>query len=161
MIGNQDIRTRITRLVKSQQLHHCLLFEGAKGVGKHLHAIWLAKLINCTGEGVSPCNSCWSCETIDRGEHPDVFLVGYDPTKTAKIISVKQARDVISRIQTHPFRARKRVVIIDPAEAMRVETANAFLKTFEEPPSSTMFVLICSAAFKCQQTTSIVSSVCH
>ena len=70
-----------------------------------------------------------------------VVFVGYDPG--SKVISVQQARTLISNIQVHPSRARKRVVIIDPANATRIEAANALLKTFEEPPSSTMFILVC------------------
>ena len=150
MIGNKDIRDRLLRLSNSGQLHHCLLFEGPSGVGKHLHALWLAKLINCLAEpdvrSKGPCGTCWSCRMIDKGDHGDIVVVGYDPEKIAKVISVKQARTLISNIQVHPARARKRVVIIDPAEAMRIEAANALLKTLEEPPSSTMFVLICDFA---------------
>ena len=150
MIGNKDIRDRLLRLSNSGQLHHCLLFEGPSGVGKHLHALWLAKLINCLAEpeirSEGPCGTCWSCRMIEKGDHGDIVVVGYDPEKTAKVISVKQARTLISKIQVHPARARKRVVIIDPAEAMRIEAANALLKTLEEPPSSTMFVLICDFA---------------
>ena len=147
LIGNHNIRSRLQRLVESDALHHCLLFEGPKGVGKHQHALWLAKIINCTEElSAPPCNRCWSCRMIDRLEHPDVRTISYDPQKTTKIISVRQARELILEIQVHPFRAKKRVVIIDPADAMRVEAANALLKTLEEPPTSTMFVLICDFA---------------
>ena len=148
MIGNKDIRERLIRLSKTDTLHHCLLFEGPSGVGKLLHAFWLAKLINCTGDATEegPCEQCWSCRTIESRENADVVTISYDPEKKTKMISVRQARELIGNIQVHPFRAKKRIVIIDPAEAMRVETANALLKTFEEPPSSTMFVLICDFA---------------
>jgi len=150
LIGNHSIRSRLQRLVKTESLHHCLLFEGPKGIGKYVHALWLAKIINCTeaqdGDENFPCNRCWSCRMIDRMEHPDIRTIGYDPQKATKIISVRQARELILEIQVHPFRAKKRVVIIEPADAMRVEAANALLKTLEEPPTSTMFILICDFA---------------
>ena len=148
MIGNKDIRERLIRLSKTDQLHHCLLFEGPSGVGKLQHAFWLAKLVNCTGQPTEsgPCENCWSCRTIENRENADVVTISYDPEKKTKMISVRQARELIASIQVHPFRAKKRIVIIDPADAMRIETANALLKTFEEPPSSTMFVLICDFA---------------
>ena len=144
LLGNEILRERLQRLVKSQRLHHCLLFEGPAGLGKSKTALWLAKLINCD-EGTA-CNHCWSCRTIEKEEHPDIIQIGLDPKKTAPIISVRQARELIKKIQVHPYRAKRRVVIIEPAEAMRIETANALLKTLEEPPSSTIFVLICSSA---------------
>jgi DNA polymerase-3 subunit delta' len=72
--------------------------------------------------------------------------MGLDPQRTAPIISVRQARGLISKLALRPYRARHRFVIIDPADAMRAETANALLKTFEEPPRDTGFMLICESA---------------
>ncbi|MEC7987331.1 MAG: DNA polymerase III subunit delta' [Myxococcota bacterium] len=144
LLGNEILRERLKRLAKTQRLHHCLLFEGPSGVGKSQTARWLAKLLNC--EKGTVCNNCWSCRTIEQDEHPDILNIGLDPQRTAPIISVRQARELIKKIQVHPYRAKQRVVILNPAEAMRIETANAMLKTLEEPPSSTTFILICSAA---------------
>jgi len=74
-----------------------------------------------------------------------VLTVGLDASKTASIISVAQARSVISQLTVKPFHARKRFVIIDPADAMTPEAANALLKTFEDPPELTHFILITGA----------------
>ena len=146
-IGNERARGQLRRLVESDRLHPCLLWEGAQGVGKATTALWLAMLANCESEDMParPCGQCWSCRQIPKGQHPDIIHVGLDPSKAAPIISVAQAREVISQLTVKPFHARRRFVIIDPADAMTPEAANALLKTFEDPPSQTHFILVTSA----------------
>lgn len=146
-IGNERARDQLQRLVETDRLHPCLLWEGAEGVGKATTALWLAMLSNCESDEQTarPCGRCWSCRQIPKGQHPDVLHVGLDPSKTAPIISVAQARDVISQLTVKPFHARRRFVIIDPADAMTAEAANALLKTFEDPPAQTHFILVTSA----------------
>ncbi len=151
LLGNEALRSRLVSMSESGRLHHCLLFEGPAGVGKSATALWLAQTINCTGPSMfgprsEPCGSCWSCRAIREGQHPDVLVVGLDPERTAPIISVRQAREIISGMALRPYSARRRFVIIDPAEAMGNQTANALLKTFEEPPRDTSFVLVCPSA---------------
>lgn len=147
------MRRRLLRRADNNELHHCLLFEGPAGLGKHASALWLAKATNCQASnplagagGGRPCGQCWSCRAVDQDQHPDVIRVGLDPERTAPIISVRQARELISKLTLRPYNAKRRFVIIDPADAMRAETANALLKTFEEPPRDTGFVLVCESA---------------
>ncbi len=141
--GNEGVRARLADLAQRDHLHPCLLFEGPPGLGKAAAARWLAAVINCAVEGArAPCQRCWSCKRIAEGNHPDVIEVGLDADKAAAIISVKQARDLISSLGLRPFHARRRFVIIDPADAMNGAAANALLKTFEEPPTDTGFVLV-------------------
>jgi DNA polymerase-3 subunit delta' len=146
-VGNQMTRNRLHKLVEIDRLHACLLFEGPRSVGKATTALWLAALANCEAEDTSarPCGGCWTCRQIPKGQHPDIIQIGLDPSKTAPIISVAQARAVISQLTVKPFHARRRFVIIDPADSMTAEAANALLKTFEDPPSQTHFVLVSSA----------------
>jgi len=146
--GNEAVRRRLVSLARAGRLHHCLIFEGPGGVGKAASARWLAMLVNCDGppelgeERSAPCGSCWSCRQVARGQHPDVIHVGLDPEKATPIISVGQARTLLGQLTLHPFHARLRFVILDPADAMNPEAANALLKTFEEPPSQTIFILV-------------------
>jgi DNA polymerase III subunit delta' len=147
-MGNATVRARLTELGREGRVHGCLLFEGPKGVGKALTARWLAQVWNCELRGIEPCGACWSCRQITKGSHPDVLAVGIDPERRNPIISVDQARTIISELQIKPFHARRRVVILDPADAMNPQAANALLKTFEEPKSDTGFVLITSAVSK-------------
>ncbi|MFT5681333.1 MAG: DNA polymerase-3 subunit delta' [Myxococcota bacterium] len=151
LLGNEVLRSKLAGMSEANRLHHCLLFEGPDGVGKSATALWLAQLINCTapsmfGPRTEPCGACWSCRAITDGQHPDIIVVGLDPERTAPIISVRQARDVISKMSLRPYSAKRRMVIIDPADAMGTQSANALLKTFEEPPRDTGFILVCPSA---------------
>jgi len=142
LLGNGDLRARLVDLGEQGRLHHCLLFEGPEGVGKAATALWLAKTINCEANAQRPCGRCWSCRTIEKGHHPDVLVVGVDPERASRVVSVRQARELIRALVLRPHSARRRFVIIDPADAMNAESANALLKTFEDPPHETGFILV-------------------
>jgi DNA polymerase-3 subunit delta' len=97
------------------------------------------------GEGF--CGSCPSCRIRAR-HHPDVRLV--EPEKTT--ISIDQVRDLIGEIAFQPLEARYRVVILDPAEQMRLEAHNSLLKTLEEPPSRTVIILVTTSPYLLLET---------
>jgi DNA polymerase-3 subunit delta' len=143
-LGNGSLRKQLGRMAREESLHHCLLFEGTEGVGKATTARWLAQMVNCEAADRAswPCGACWSCRMIPKGQHPDVIEVGPDPEKTARIISVRQARELLAKLRVKPHSARKRMVIIEPVDSMSVEAANAMLKTLEDPPSDTGFILV-------------------
>ncbi|MGE5245132.1 MAG: ATP-binding protein [Betaproteobacteria bacterium] len=85
------------------------------------------------------CGTCAACSRIARGVHPDVLIV--EPGETGAI-KIDQVRDVIDRTAYRPFEGRRRVVIVDEADALVVQAQNALLKTLEEPPSSSVFILV-------------------
>ncbi|HXH24460.1 MAG TPA: PBP1A family penicillin-binding protein, partial [Vicinamibacterales bacterium] len=87
------------------------------------------------------CGACAACRRIERGLHPDVVVV--EPGETGSI-RIDQVRDVIERAGYRPFEGSRRVVIIDEADAMMAAAQHALLKTLEEPPSSSLFVLVSS-----------------
>lgn len=125
-----------------------LIFAGPEGVGKRLAAVALAQLVNCTspvttgGQGApDACGVCPSCTRIARGVHADVLLVEPGETGSIKIDAV---RDAVERAAYRPFEGRRRVVIVDNADAMAAEAQNALLKTLEEPPAASLFVLVTS-----------------
>jgi DNA polymerase-3 subunit delta' len=146
-IGNDSIRSKLRTLADTDRLHPCLLFEGPTGIGKGTTALWLAQVVNCDAEAhVRPCGGCWSCRQIEKGQHPDILEIQADETKATRVISVKQSRELIGKLSLQPFHARRRFVIIDPADVMTPEAANALLKTFEDPPKATSFILVTSAS---------------
>ena len=122
-----------------------LIFAGPEGVGKRMAALALAQLMNCLSldqtDGQDACGSCASCKRIARGVHADVLMV--EPAETGTI-KIDQIRDAIERAAYRPFEGRRRVVIIDDADALNAEAQNALLKTLEEPPAASTFVLVTS-----------------
>jgi DNA polymerase III subunit delta' len=119
--------------------------SGPDGVGKHRVALAFAQALNCTEPVSSPeieidaCGVCPACRRIARLVHPDVIVV--EPGDSGSI-KIEPVRDVIDRAQYRPFEGRRRVVIIDDADAMVPGAQNALLKTLEEPPPGSVFVLI-------------------
>ncbi len=105
-------------------------------------AIALAQAVNCrTPVEGDACGTCASCTRIARLVHADVLLV--EPGDSGSI-KVDQVRDAVERTNYRPFEGRRRVIIIAQADAMMAEAQNALLKTLEEPPPASMFVLVTS-----------------
>ena len=125
-----------------QSLPPSLIFAGPDGVGKRTAAVALAQLLNCLAPAAADaCGVCASCRRIARGVHADVLIIEPGETGTIKI---DQVREAIERAAYRPFEGRRRVVIVDDADAMVIEAQNALLKTLEEPPAASIFVLVTS-----------------
>lgn len=147
VVGHKRLVTLLARAVARGTLPPALLFAGPAGVGKKRAALAVAEAINCTSptsnEGLErdACGACPSCRRIARGVHPDVIVVEPGDTGSIKIEGV---RDVIREAGRRPFEARRRVVIINEADALTAEAQSALLKTLEEPPPSSIFLLVSS-----------------
>jgi DNA polymerase-3 subunit delta' len=149
VIGHRRIVDLLARSVARDSLPPSLIFAGPGGIGKRLLAQSLAQALNCLdlrpraadqgGAGVDACGVCAACTRIARGVHPDVMLV--EPGDSGAI-KVDQARQVVDRAAYRPFEGRRRVVIVDDADALVPHAQNALLKTLEEPPSASVFVLV-------------------
>jgi DNA polymerase-3 subunit delta' len=144
-------------------LHHAYLLGGPAGVGKGTAARLLAQAVNCEGGEAGPdgwrddpCGACGPCRKIEKGTHPDVLVLAEERVMAkagrwepdggrtpSRDIVVAQIRDLVDhRLSLRLFEGRRRVVIIDPADAMNVQAQNALLKTLEEPPDDTTLVLV-------------------
>lgn len=144
LLGHGPVLTQLFEAYQRDHLHHALLLEGPRGVGKRQLAERLVLAVNCEnppGPGEA-CGVCGTCRPMLAKRHPDVLRVEPDTTKASRIISVEAVREVIRQAQYHRYSARHRFVIIDPAEAMQEPAANALLKTLEEPPDGTGFLVI-------------------
>jgi len=143
--GHRHLLELLSRAVERGTLPASMIFTGPEGVGKRLTAIAIAQLVNCPtpvaaeGIGRDACGACASCTRIARGVHADVLLL--EPGDTGEI-KIDPVRDAIEKAGYRPFEGRRRVVIIDKADALLVEGQNALLKTLEEPPSASSFVLV-------------------
>jgi DNA polymerase-3 subunit delta' len=107
----------------------------------------VARAVNClhpraTGElERDACGACAACRRIERGVHPDVIVI--EPGESGSI-KIDQVRDVVDRAGYRPFEGRRRVVVIDEADALVHAAQSALLKTLEEPPSASIFLLVSS-----------------
>lgn len=143
LIGNDRNKEILRRLVTRDRLTATLLFVGPEGIGKRQFALTLAKLANCRNPKTSLldcCDRCPSCFRIDQGSHGDVKLL--EPEPPSFTIKIEPAREFSADIQYRPFEGRQRFFIIDQADRLREGTANALLKTLEEPPPTSTVILI-------------------
>jgi len=140
VIGHRRIVELLERSIARGTLPPSLIFAGPSGIGKRLIAIATAQALNCTGDPGSR-SLCPSCSRVARGVHPDVIVIEPGETGSIKIDAV---RDVIDRANYRPFEGRTRVVIVDEADAMVPAAQNALLKTLEEPPPASVFLLVTS-----------------
>lgn len=141
--GHQRALGILRRSVLADRLHHAYLFAGPEGVGKRRAADALTALVLCTdrrgdAETLDSCGHCIACRKLEAGSHPDRVVVEPD----GRFIKIAQIRDVHSQTRFRPFEGERRVVVIDRAETIREEAANALLKTLEEPRGDTMFILV-------------------
>jgi DNA polymerase-3 subunit delta' len=159
LIGNEEAREALRRLLSNARLPGSLLFTGEPGIGKKLFALELAKALNCRNrKGVEACDECSSCRRIasstfppfgkdedDKNrliwsEHADVAMVR--PYK--QIIRVGPVRELEREANFRPFEGAARIFIVEDADYMNDQAANALLKTLEEPPSTSHLVLTTS-----------------
>ena len=138
--GHGPLKALIATAAVRGTLPPSLIFAGPAGVGKHMTAVALAQLVNCAQpvDG-DACGECQACRRIARRVHADVLYV--EPGDTGAI-KIEQVRDVVEKSGYRPFEGRRRFIIIDEADAMAGPAQDALLKTLEEPPTSTTFVLI-------------------
>ena len=136
----ERVRDFLTNAVASGRASHAYLFLGAPGAGK-LDAAWaLAQAFLCEQDG---CGACDSCVRVARHTHPDVHY--YTPESATGYL-IAQTRELLDDVPLAPIRAKAKVYIIDRAEQLRANTANALLKTLEEPPDGVMFILLGTSA---------------
>ena len=136
--GNDRIKKILGLALTRGRVPNSLLFRGPAGVGKRRMALELAKALNCLRRTDDACGACESCLAIGEGKMPDVLEIA--PEKSE--ITIRQIRDLKEVAYLRPMIGRARVFIVDPAEKMNDESANAFLKVLEEPPLTTHFLLV-------------------
>lgn len=160
IIGHRRLTTLIARAIDRDSLPPTLLFAGPSGVGKWAVARATAQAVNCLDpstqlgpakqdptslrarpDGELPydaCGKCRSCDRIARGVHVDVVMLEPDDRASIKIDVV---REMLSKVSFRPFEGRRRVVLIREADTLEPESQNSLLKSLEEPPPGTMFIL--------------------
>jgi len=161
--GHAEAVALLRRAIDHGRLASAYLFTGPPGIGKDRVALALAQRMNCL-EPVAQdaCGQCIQCRRIASFTHPDLLIMqralkdapkdgsarrhdrieDIPESDLAQILNVQQVRELIARMPFRPHEGGTRWVIVREAERLRQEAANAFLKTLEEPPAATHFVLI-------------------
>lgn len=134
----EEIWTALTR--RTQQAHAYLL-HGPKGSGKRQLAELFAQFLLCQQpQADAACGQCRACKLYASDTHPDMLRV--EPAEPGKGILIAHVRELVAGIQQTAQQGGRQVVIVDPAEVMTIESANALLKSLEEPSAGTVFLLI-------------------
>jgi DNA polymerase-3 subunit gamma/tau len=154
VVGQEHVVRTLSNAVEQGQVHHAYLFVGSRGTGKTSMAKILAACMNCVnGPTISPCGTCDSCVAIASATSLDVIEMD-----AASNNSVDDIRDLREKVAYAPVSGRHKVYILDEAHMLSSQAWNAFLKTLEEPPPRTIFVLATTEAQKVLPT---VVDRCH
>ncbi len=148
VVGQEHVVRTLRNAVERERVHHAYLFVGSRGTGKTSVAKILARSLNCVdGPTVTPCGECESCRTIAAGTSLDVIEMD-----AASNRSVDDIRELRERVGYAPAAGSWKVYILDEAHMLTREAWNAFLKTLEEPPPNTAFVLCTTEPHKVMPT---------
>jgi DNA polymerase-3 subunit delta' len=150
IIGHTQALAALERALGSSRPPHAWLFSGPEGVGKAAVALEFAAALNCTG-AQKPCGECRNCRDTLAGRHTDVELVApggicdepdHREHTESRDLRICQIRRVEHLLSLSPYSGVCRVAIIDAADSLHAEAANAFLKTLEEPPAGSVIILL-------------------
>ena len=131
LLGNEPIKAYLEKAIQNECLHHTLLFSGMEGIGKSLFAKALARELLASSE-----------TRVQKEMHPDLHILR--PEGKSGLHPVEQIREMIGEIHKPPFEAPKKVFIVCDAERMQPVSANAILKTLEEPDLDSAILLLSS-----------------
>ena len=143
LFGHASTVEHLKKNIADQKFPHAVIFSGAEGIGKRLAAEICAAALLCDNQhDGEPCGVCENCRLVAAHTPPDFYIVEAEATKTARNIKIGQIREMQTEASLRPINSARRVVIIDGAELMNNAAANCLLKTIEEPPSQTIFILL-------------------
>lgn len=148
IIGHERAKSMLRASSLNDRIAHAYLFHGEDGIGKRLTAFRFVQSLNCEAasgaEGPEACGACRSCRQIDARSFPDLLVIEPDRDRVVPQIKIEQIREVEHHIVYRPLIGSRKICLIDDADRMTLAAANALLKTLEEPPAHSLFLLISS-----------------
>jgi len=154
--GHDAIVERFRATLACGRLASTYLFVGPDGVGKRLFALRLAQSLLCdaaTEADLNACGQCDTCRQVSAGTHPDVIQVSRPADKNVLPVELfigdhehRMQHGLCHDIALRPFSGRRKIAVIDDADLLNQEAANALLKTLEEPPPGALLILIGTSA---------------
>lgn len=147
IVGNEQARTLLERALDGERLRHAYLLHGPAEVGKLTLALAFAQALLCQrrqpGEA-DACGECAACRKVAHGNHPDLAII--EPEKDRRWLKIEALHEAMRLATLAPAESAHRILIIPEADRIQERTANAFLKTLEEPPEGVVIILITTDA---------------
>jgi DNA polymerase-3 subunit delta' len=140
-----SVREEFRKRLQGDRLAHAFLLSGQPGTGKQGLAMEMTAALMCLENSLPACGSCRSCQLLVSGAHPDFRILSFELNKSGKLrteIVIDQVRQLISFLQLTTTISQRKIALIQPAEAMNKNAANALLKTLEEPPGDAVIILL-------------------
>jgi DNA polymerase-3 subunit delta' len=139
ILGHERPKRILRQALASGRLAHAWLFAGEPQVGKFSLAQAFAALALCNAPAADEaCGTCASCRLTAAGTHPDLITLAPDGAQ----IKIEQILELQRKLALRPYSAARKVAVVDEADALNPQAANAFLKTLEEPPAASLLVLV-------------------
>ncbi|MDQ7058916.1 MAG: DNA polymerase III subunit delta [Ghiorsea sp.] len=150
VLGHEHVQSTFSEAMQQNRLHHAWLFYGVKGIGKASVAEQMAALFLCESPDLTQnkaCGQCHHCAMLHVGSHPDFSKVSllYDQKKKKfnRDINISQTREALGFLALSGLKSKRRVLMIDDANLMNNQAANALLKGLEEPTEGSLLLIVC------------------
>ena len=155
--GHEKQKVILKQALAQNRVGHAYLFSGLDAAGKKTLALEFAKVVNCekADEIHDSCGECPACLKINRHNHPDIFFIEAE----GQFIRINAIRDIQEQMTFKPMEGRRRVFVIDNADKMNDQAANALLKTLEEPSPANILILVTAKPYTLLST--IISRCRH
>ena len=141
LLGQARIERKLSAEVANQRLAHAYLLIGPKGSGRATLALLLFMALNCESRGVKPCLVCPSCVRAGKGQHENLIILAPPHDQASAQIKAEDLREALRATNFAPLRGGTRLILIREAEHLNLTSANALLKTLEEPPPGNLIML--------------------